>query len=554
MMAITKKIAALGCMAAILAAFSGSQARADALGNFVDEKTRDAEVAELNKLLPEDGRNAKEQSYGAKIFSGQFGGDMRMGVHDGYLVAIGDELLLSIWGSVTLNEKVTVDNKGNIVLPEVGPVHVAGTPYGKLNAKITQSIESVYKEGVGSYVDVVGTRPISVFVTGEVAYPGRYAGSASDSALHFIDKAGGVDKKQGSYRRIEVRRGGRIIADIDLYAFLLESKLPDIALKDGDAVMVRERGPVVTAEGMARRPQRFEFTRKQVSGGDLEALALPDVSATHVSVVGVRDKEPFSKYLSRDEFAGFSLKEGDRVYFHNAMEAQEMRIFVEGAFRGPKMLVAPVGTRLTAALQQLAARPGITDLRGVSIERPSVARRQAVALEDSLRRLEQSVVYSAAASANDAKLRGDEMGLIKTFISNAREVKPTGKIVVSRGGVPEDVMLEDGDKIVVPTVSNIVFVNGEVAMPQAIVHKDGMAYKDYVESAGGFGPRADKAKVLVRKVNGEVADAEKIAIDGGDEIIVLPKVYANNLQFAKDITDVLYKIAIAAAVPVRLLD
>ncbi|MET0154967.1 MAG: polysaccharide biosynthesis/export family protein [Rickettsiales bacterium] len=527
---------------------------ADALGNAGNDAIKDAEISELNALLPEGAKEAGEESYGAKVFSGQFGGDMRVGVHDGYLVAKGDKLRVSIWGSVTLDQSMTVDNKGNIVLPEVGPVRVAGTPYGQLNEKLRRSLEAVYKEGIGSYVDVVGTKPIAAFVTGEVAYPGRYDGAASDSLLHFIDKAGGVDKRRGSYRHIELRRKGTVLATIDLYAFLLEGKLPDISIQDGDTIFVRPRGTAVAAEGMVNRPQRFEFTKNGVSGADLEALAMPETTATHVSVVGVRRKEPFSAYMTRRDFADFSLREGDRVYFHNAMEAQSIRIFVEGAFRGPKMLVAPVGTRLTAALQQLEMRPGVTDLRGVSIDRPSVAKRQEVALEDALRRLQQSVAYGSTTSAEESRLRGEEMTMIKNFVAGARQVKPTGKIVVSRNGAPEDVMLEDGDKIIVPSVSNIVFVNGEVAMPQAIVEKKGTGYEDYIAGAGGYGPRADKRKALVRKMNGEVIEAKGARIEGGDEIIVLPKVYANNLQFAKDITDVLYKIAIAAAVPIRFLD
>jgi protein involved in polysaccharide export with SLBB domain len=544
------------CLALLFSAVM-SASRPAAAVTVTDESSvpEDKELRELNKTLAQNGPAAGRLTpYGALLFSGQLGGDTTGSLHPGYRIAVGDDVTVALWGSVEFKETQKVDNKGNIFLPGIGPVKLEGVPYGKLNEIVRQKVSSVYRDGTGVYADVMGTHPMSVFVAGEVKFPGRYGGMATDGLLHFIDKAGGVDEKQGSYRNIEIRRGDRLIVRADLYDFLLDGRLPEVPLQDGDTIFVHTRGKSVAADGMVHRPHRFEFSEDDPDGMLLEELARPDVGATHVSVVGVRDRFPFSRYMARAEFAGFALQEGDRVYFHDAMEERDVRIFVEGTFRGPKVLVVPAGTGLLDVLQQLEVRPGLSDPAGISVERASVADRQQQALSDSLSRLEQSVMYSSASSSEDAKLRGEEMRMVQSFIANAKQVRPSGRIVVSHDGVIRDIMLEDTDRIVVPSVSNIVFVNGEVVMPQAIVHTDGKDAKHYVAKAGGFGRRADTGRVLVRKTNGEVIDADDASIEGGDEIIVLPKVYMNQLQFAKDITDVLYKIAIAASVPAKLLD
>ena len=75
---------------------------------------------------------------------------------------------------------------------------------------------------------------------------------------------------------------------------------------------------------------------------------------------------------------------------------------------------------------------------------------------------------------------------------------------------------------------------------------------DYINRSGGFSNQADRDKIILIHSNGEVSSMEGSSVRPGDEIIVLPKVPVKNLQIAGVIVDILYKIAIAASVAVRL--
>ena len=113
-----------------------------------------------------------------------------------------------------------------------------------------------------------------------------------------------------------------------------------------------------------------------------------------------------------------------------------------------------------------------------------------------------------------------------------------------------DIALEEGDVLVIPRKSSLVMVNGEVTMPKAVVFNEGEGPSYYIQRAGGFTDRGDEDRWVVARLNGEpIANASDIR--PGDEIIVMPEVGFSELQVGKDIVDILYKVAIAIAVPLR---
>ncbi|MFT2542688.1 polysaccharide biosynthesis/export family protein, partial [Escherichia coli] len=91
-----------------------------------------------------------------------------------------------------------VDPKGNIFLPNVGPVKVAGVSNSQLNALVTSKVKEVYQSNVNVYASLLQAQPVKVYVTGFVRNPGLYGGVTSDSLLNYLIKAGGVDPERGS--------------------------------------------------------------------------------------------------------------------------------------------------------------------------------------------------------------------------------------------------------------------------------------------------------------------------------------------------------------------
>ncbi len=154
---------------------------------------------------------------------------------------------------------------------------------------------------------------MGVFVTGYVEKPGRYAGTPSDSLLYFLDQAGGIDDELGSYRQIRVRRDGEVIARADLYDFLLDGDIPRPQFKDGDTIVVAERGPGIAVTGDVKREYRYELKGKKSEGQNIVKLARLEAGVSHVLLRGARRSGPFARYLALDDFRDQSLKTRGRV-------------------------------------------------------------------------------------------------------------------------------------------------------------------------------------------------------------------------------------------------
>lgn len=203
-------------------------------------------VDETNEGLP---------PFGANLFEGGFRGTRADGLNPSYTIKPGEEITLRTWGAVEISSVMPVDAQGNMFIPGIGPVQVRGANSAELNDRVRGAINKVYPENVGVYTNLRGVQPIGVFITGYIENPGRYAGTPSDSLLYFLDQAGGIDQALGSYRSIRLMRDGEILDRFDLYDFLLEGNLPRPQFRDGDTIVVEERGPAIALGGAKRRSQ-----------------------------------------------------------------------------------------------------------------------------------------------------------------------------------------------------------------------------------------------------------------------------------------------------------
>src|SRR5690606_31013406 len=157
--------------------------------------------------------------------TGSFQGQHQDGRNPNYEVMPGDRVVVNTWGALELNQIFVVDGQGNIFLPSIGPVPLAGVKNSNLTRVVQAQIAKVYRSGVGVYTNLLTAAPVGVYVTGGVPRPGRYAGVPADSVLFFLNQAGGIEPATGSYRSISVLRDGKVIADMDLYDFILNGAL-----------------------------------------------------------------------------------------------------------------------------------------------------------------------------------------------------------------------------------------------------------------------------------------------------------------------------------------
>ncbi|MBO7920652.1 sugar transporter [Alteromonas sp. KS69] len=497
--------------------------------------------------------------FAANLFLGGFESERTTGLNDNYLVAPGDKISIWLWGAINYSDVSTVDNQGNIFIPNIGPIRVANTPAGSVNQTVSSKIRQVYTNDVNVYVNLLTSTPVAVYVSGPILRPGQYAGLASDSVLYYLKRAGGIDFQRGSFRKIDVIRDNEVIATADLYAFFRNGKLPKISFKDGDTILVRPIGNTIVVETGARNSFTFEFSDEELTGEVVNYFARPGEFASHASVAGVRDNKQFARYLSLTDFESLPLKAGDTVEYVADNEAQIYRINVAGAFSGASQLMVDKGTRLLDVLDHIEADTTLSDTQNIYLLRESVAIKQREIIEQGLERLERSMYTAPISSTGEGAIRAQEAQLVADFIARARQVEPQGRVVVSENGDTANILLEPNDTIVIPEITDLIHIGGEVLLPQSVVFNPDADTEDYIAWAGGFTERAEDERILIVRKNGNVAfaniDNGILTANGsgakllpGDQIIVLPAIDTKVLQAVKDITQIVYQIAIAANV------
>ncbi|MBT8420635.1 MAG: polysaccharide export protein [Gammaproteobacteria bacterium] len=487
--------------------------------------------------------------FGAQLFfNGGFGGIRADALNPDYRLVPGDQVILRLWGAIEFDKILPVDAQGNIFIPTIGPVMVQGLTYKQLDGTVSAAVKSVYPEEVYIYVKLQGVQPIAVFVAGYVKRPGHYAGTPTESLLYFLAQADGIDDELGSYRQIKILRGNRVIAKVDLYEFLLRGKLPRPQFREGDTILVEERGSVVTVTGDVTRDYHYELTPGSTNGAELLELARIKPNVSHALLRGTRARGPVSLYLPLDAFSRKSLQNGDEVLFSADRRNETIVIQLEGSFHGASRYALPKDARLHELLDAIAVPRKLTDVKSVSLRRISIANQQKQSLMESLRRLETTYLGAPANTLEEAEIRVQEAELIRKFVGRASLIEPTGRLVVTQNDRIMDVRLEDGDVITLPEFSDAIQISGEVLMPRAVVYKAGLSVTDYIDGVGGFTQHADKNRILVMRRNGDVRQAWDVELRPGDEILVLPLVSTKNLQLASAMAEILYRIAIAAKV------
>ena len=181
----------------------------------------------------------------------------------------------------------------------------------------------------------------------------------------------------------------------------------------------------------------------------------------------------------------------------------------------------------------------------------------------ALKSLETAALTARSGTSDEARLRAEEAGLILQWVERAKAVEPRGQVVIPETSGRDDLLLENGDVIRVPMRDGLVLVNGEVLFPNAVTHEAKLNLQDYIKRAGGYTQNADAARVLIAHKDGSFTEADQEEgffklrakppkVNAGDEILVLPKLDVKSRQILKDLTQIIFQIAVSAKVVLGL--
>jgi len=233
--------------------------------------------------------------YGANLFRNvpsTFSPNDLAPVTSDYVLGPDDELRVRIWGQINYSGNLRVDRSGDIYLPEVGSVHVAGLQFSAVDQHLRAAVARMYRNFDLS-VDIGRIRSMQVYITGQARRPGVYTVSSLSTLVDALFASGGPSA-QGSLRNIELRRNGKVITDFDLYALLIRGdKSNDVKLLPEDVIFIPAAGPQVAVTGSVHTPGIYELRSGETIGDliDTAGKTTTLASSARVSLERVGDHQ-----------------------------------------------------------------------------------------------------------------------------------------------------------------------------------------------------------------------------------------------------------------------
>lgn len=331
-----------------------SSAEASKIGQPAEELGLDARVQqrlakqEMRRLFSSDDSDEVSQvpplqRFGIELFDREittFSPVDDMPAPDGYQIGPGDSINLYLYGNEDLDARLFVSREGQLILPRLGPIAVAGLTFEQVKEVIEAKVKSQLV-ATKAVVSLGNLRAINVFLAGDVVAPGSYSVSGLSTVLQVLYAGGGISEI-GSLRNIQVKRRGELIAKLDAYDILLRGDTSgDIRLASGDTVFVATAQRLVSIEGEVKRPGIYEVLPSDSLGdllkmsGGMGARGYSRSASIERRVPGQSSVTRVKVALDDSEDLSRTLFDGDRLVVAAINEEINNEVVLSGAIARP---------------------------------------------------------------------------------------------------------------------------------------------------------------------------------------------------------------------------
>ena len=470
------------------AATSGSSSQAGAGGAVQDTGTRARKMTVANATDGEaalEGANTDEMKetmkkrqelkvstasendvFGRNIFNIDkltFQPNLNMATPENYRLGPGDEVIVDVWGASQNTMRLEVSPDGYVNIANLGPVYLNNMTIKDARQLLKQELGKIYADSANNIQVTLGNiRTIQVNVMGEVRAPGTYALSSLSTVFHALYASGGVSDI-GSLRNVQVARGGKTIARLDVYEYIMKGQIQDdIRLQDGDVVIVPTYDELVKITGKVKRPMFYEMKNGESAATLLKCAGgfSSDAYKKSIRVLRKDGKEFSVKTVNDIDYSAFKLIDGDVVTVDSILNRFNNRLEVKGA----------------------VYHPGVFELSGsLNTVRQLVEKADGL-LGDAF--TGRAVLYRERENLTKEVLPVDIEGILK--------------------GTSPDIALQKNDILYIPSIHDLqdmgkVTISGEVNKPGSYTYADHMSLEDLVITAGGLKESASLVRVDVSR-------------------------------------------------------
>lgn len=312
-----------------------------AVGNTVKERT----VTRMRTTSKErsDSESSVNGVFGSYLFGKQnltFEPNINIPTPPYYVLGTYDEIIVDISGLYEANYRLKVNTEGFIRIPNIGPIKVGGITISEASKIIRNRLSAVYTGiGGGTRVNVsLGSiRSIRVTVIGEAYKPGTYTLPSLATAFNALYACGGPGEN-GSMRDIKVIRRGKVVADIDVYDYLMKGSLKNnVQLCDEDIIKVEPYKTRVKISGAVKRQGIFETLSGETMSDLINyAGGFTDIANTSaITVVRLKGKEKTVAEVTGEMMNSFKLESGDNVNVSGIYDKYNNKVTLLGAVYRP---------------------------------------------------------------------------------------------------------------------------------------------------------------------------------------------------------------------------
>ena len=414
--------------------------------------------------------------FGFQLFNSEnlsFEPPINIPIPQNYILGIGDQISINVWGASQTKYQLSINKNGSIIIPDIGPIFLAGITFEKGQLLIKNRLMSIYSGMANQFpntwaeVSLGEIRSIKINVIGEINTPGTYTLPATASAFNALYLSGGPNEN-GSFREIKLIRDGRTSKIIDIYDFLMNADPEaNVQLREQDILFVPTYKARIEIDGEVKRKGLFEIKNTETVGdllrfsGGFGDKAYSDA----VTVLRNNNKEREVKTVVNSDFSKFTLQNGDFIKVDTILNRFSNRVTIEGAILHAGIYELTPGMMLSQLIDKAdGLREDAFLTRGVITRRKE---------DNSLQNISFDVKEIISGNSDVVLLKEDRVQINSIF--EMRELRT-------------------------------IEILGELLKPASYNFKENMTLGDLIFMAGGFKEGADLSVIeLSRRLSYEKA-------------------------------------------------
>lgn len=412
---------------------------------------------------------ASREVFGHNVFNERnlsFAPSENLATPQNYILGPGDEVVIDMWGENEEHLRQTISPEGSIMVAQLGPIYLSGNTVQQANNIVRDRFAKKYGGVADSRSDVNLTlgqvRSIQVDVMGEVSQPGTFRLSPFSTVFHALYNAGGINDI-GTLRNIEVLRGGKKIATVDIYDYLFRGKQTgNVRLQEGDVIIVPPYVELVNVDGNVKRPMYYEIKPGETLGTVIDYAGgfTGDAYSDMVRLSRRNGRENELVNIERGDFRNYRLRDGDVVTVGTILDRYSNRVELRGAVTRPGMYA--LGTDIFTVNDLIRKADGLLD---DAYKGRVMLYREAPDLSLEVEAIDLGAIMSGMAP--DIELRRNDM----IVVSSVHELNDRGELTIQ----------------------------GEVARPGTYPYANNSTVEDLIVQAGGLLLGASTARVDVAR-------------------------------------------------------